>query len=178
MQNIAVVYYSGYGHTKLVAEKVAQGAHADLISIDNEGNITEQEWEKLDAADASPEVKERIIRRLEEEKFIDETRFCRSFVNDKLRFNKWGRIKIDFELRNRGISPALREESLGSIDEQYYNELLAELLTNKKKSIKAKDARDAYLKLLRFGAGRGFESNLISRCLQQLVKGGDDETME
>ncbi|HHV2445154.1 TPA: NADPH-dependent FMN reductase [Escherichia coli] len=53
MQNIAVVYYSGYGHTKLVAEKVAQGAHADLISIDNEGNITEQEWEKLDAADAS-----------------------------------------------------------------------------------------------------------------------------
>ena len=49
---IAVVYYSGYGHTKLVAEKVAQGAHADLISIDNEGNITEQEWEKLDAADA------------------------------------------------------------------------------------------------------------------------------
>lgn len=43
MQNIAVVYYSGYGHTKLVAEKVAQGAHADLISIDNEGNITEQE---------------------------------------------------------------------------------------------------------------------------------------
>lgn len=46
MQNIAVVYYSGYGHTKLVAEKVAQGAHADLISIDNEGNITEQEWEK------------------------------------------------------------------------------------------------------------------------------------
>ena len=63
---------------------------------------------KLDAADASPEVKERIIRRLVEEKFIDETRFCRSFVNDKLRFNKWGRIKIDFELRNRGISPALR----------------------------------------------------------------------
>ena len=32
-------------------KKVAQGAHADLISIDNEGNITEQEWEKLDAAD-------------------------------------------------------------------------------------------------------------------------------
>ncbi len=31
---------------------MAQGAHADLISIDNEGNITEQEWEKLDAADA------------------------------------------------------------------------------------------------------------------------------
>lgn len=27
MQNIAVVYYSGYGHTKLVAEKVGNGAN-------------------------------------------------------------------------------------------------------------------------------------------------------
>lgn len=52
MQNIIVVYYSGYGHTQLVAEKVAQGANADLIAIDSDGNITEQEWAKLDAADA------------------------------------------------------------------------------------------------------------------------------
>lgn len=51
MQNIAVVYYSGYGHTQFVAERVAEGAHADLIAIDAEGNITEQEWTKLDAAD-------------------------------------------------------------------------------------------------------------------------------
>ncbi|WP_318356150.1 flavodoxin family protein [Enterobacter sp.] len=52
MPNIAVVYYSGYGHTQLVAEKVAEGAKAELIAIDKEGNISEQDWAKLDAADA------------------------------------------------------------------------------------------------------------------------------
>ena len=52
MSKIAVVYYSGYGHTKLVAETVAEGAQAELIAVDQEGNITEQEWEKLAAADA------------------------------------------------------------------------------------------------------------------------------
>ncbi len=52
MSNIAVVYHSGYGHTAKVAQAVAEGAKADLIAIDAEGNITDAEWSKLDAARA------------------------------------------------------------------------------------------------------------------------------
>jgi multimeric flavodoxin WrbA len=48
----AVVYHSGYGHTKRIAEAVAEGAAAALIAIDAEGNIPENEWETLNAADA------------------------------------------------------------------------------------------------------------------------------
>ena len=48
----AVVYHSGYGHTKRVAEAVAEGAAANLIAIDAEGNIPESAWEELNAADA------------------------------------------------------------------------------------------------------------------------------
>jgi NAD(P)H dehydrogenase (quinone) len=48
----AVVYHSGYGHTKRVAEAVAEGAAASLIAIDAEGNIPENGWETLNAADA------------------------------------------------------------------------------------------------------------------------------
>ncbi len=50
--NTAVVYHSGYEHTKRMAEAVAKGAAATLIRIDAEGNILENEWETLDAADA------------------------------------------------------------------------------------------------------------------------------
>lgn len=52
MATIAVVYHSGYGHTKKHAEAVAQGAGAELIPIDPEGNLTEDQWARLDAADA------------------------------------------------------------------------------------------------------------------------------
>jgi NAD(P)H dehydrogenase (quinone) len=52
MSKIAVVYHSGYGHTVKQAEAVAKGAHAELIAIDAEGNITEAQWATLDAADA------------------------------------------------------------------------------------------------------------------------------
>jgi multimeric flavodoxin WrbA len=48
----AVVFHSGYGHTKRLAEAVAVGAAASLIAIDAEGNIPETEWETLNAADA------------------------------------------------------------------------------------------------------------------------------
>lgn len=48
----AVVYHSGYGHTKRMAEAVAEGAAASLIAIDAEGDIPEDAWETLNAADA------------------------------------------------------------------------------------------------------------------------------
>src|SRR5450830_1820690 len=52
MTSIVVIYHSGYGHTKKQAEAVAEGANANLIAIDANGDITEADWEKLDAAKA------------------------------------------------------------------------------------------------------------------------------
>ena len=47
-----VVYHSGYGHTKRMAEAVAEGAHAALVAIDADGNLADGAWETLAAADA------------------------------------------------------------------------------------------------------------------------------
>ncbi|HCF24173.1 MULTISPECIES: flavodoxin family protein [unclassified Novosphingobium] len=52
MTKTVVIFHSGYGHTKVVAEHVAAGAKADLIAISPEGDISEEDWTALDAADA------------------------------------------------------------------------------------------------------------------------------
>jgi len=52
MSKVVVVYHSGYGHTQRVAQFVSDGAGAELIAIDAEGNLTEAQWASLDAADA------------------------------------------------------------------------------------------------------------------------------
>lgn len=52
MTQVVVVYHSGYGHTRRVAQQVAEGAAAELLAIDAEGNLPEGGWEKLAAADA------------------------------------------------------------------------------------------------------------------------------
>ena len=52
MSKIAVVYHSGYGHTQRMAQAVAEGAGAELIAIDADGNLPEGGWDALAAAQA------------------------------------------------------------------------------------------------------------------------------
>jgi len=129
---------------------------------------------KILTAGLSEEVAERIISHLIKEKFIDESRFSRSFVNDKLRFNKWGRVKIGYELRKKNISSLVFSEALAGIDEVEYKDILLSLLKAKKKGMKGKNEQDIFNKLLRFAAGRGFESKEAIQCLRQLGAKSDD----
>jgi NAD(P)H dehydrogenase (quinone) len=52
MARVVVVYHSGYGHTQRMAQAVAEGANADLLAIDADGNLPAGGWEQLKAADA------------------------------------------------------------------------------------------------------------------------------
>lgn len=46
MANIVVVFHSGYGHTQRVAQAVADGADAQLLAIDADGNLPEGGWKR------------------------------------------------------------------------------------------------------------------------------------
>jgi len=52
MTKNVVVYHSGYGHTQFIAQAVAKGANAQLVAVDADGNVSEADWDALDAADA------------------------------------------------------------------------------------------------------------------------------
>lgn len=123
---------------------------------------------KISAAGLSPDASERIISRLLKEQYIDEARYCRSFVNDKFRFNKWGRVKIAYELRRRNIPSALITEALNAIDENEYESALYDILKAKKKTTKGKDERDIFYKLVRFANSRGFDHKETITTLRKL----------
>jgi NAD(P)H dehydrogenase (quinone) len=50
MSKIVIVFHSGYGHTKKVAEAIAQTSGGTLLAIDAEGNLSDGGWEQLAAA--------------------------------------------------------------------------------------------------------------------------------
>ena len=52
MAKIVVVYHSGYGHTERVAQTLAAAAQAQLVKINEEGNIADTDWDVLNQADA------------------------------------------------------------------------------------------------------------------------------
>ena len=130
---------------------------------------------KLQTADLSESAEKRIIDYLLREKFIDEQRFCRSFVHDKFYLNHWGRVKIVYELKLRSIQPDDYCEAIEAIDEDAYLAVLIEILTTKKRSIKGQTPQEAYRKLFQFAASKGFEPPLIAKQLKTILKNVDDD---
>ncbi len=120
----------------------------------------------------SQEQKE-IIDSLIDDKFIDENRFTPVFVRDKFRFNRWGRIKIAYHLRQKQIPSAIIENALQEIDEQEYKETLTDLLQSKLKGLKETDKYQLKAKLLRFIQSRGFEPNLANNIIEKLLEQND-----
>lgn len=123
---------------------------------------------KLESWNMPEDAVKRIIERLIKEKYIDEVRYCRCFVKDKLRFNKWGKVKIGQTLRQKQISSETINLSLDAVDEDEYQRILLELISAKRKSVKAKNDYELNGKLIRFALGRGFGMDVIQRCLKQL----------
>ena len=107
----------------------------------------------------------RILDRLESEKFIDDERFCRAFVNDKFRFAKWGKIKIGQALQLKKIPQSVFYRYLNEIDEDEYLAILDNLLAVKRKSVHAENEYELNNKLVRFALSRGFEMKDIRHCI-------------
>ena len=123
---------------------------------------------KLDAWCVGCDDKSSIIKRLIAEDFINEKRFCIYFVKDKFRFNKWGKIKISFALKGKGIDNALISEALNTIDDGEYEELLASILKTKLVGLKYEFEYEKQGKLFRFAQSRGFENNVIEKALRSI----------
>ena len=123
---------------------------------------------KLMRSDIETESVERIIEQLKKEKYIDELRFARSFINDKIRFNKWGKIKIDFALKQKRIPQSIISEAFQDFSNKQLNDSLEDVLRVKWKTIKGKTEQDKRNKLIRFALGRGFEMKNILAYIENL----------
>ncbi len=130
--------------------------------------------QKLVRWNIDEEAQERILTHLVEERYIDEARFARAYANDKFRYNHWGSVRIDMELRRLGIASSLRREAVDGLPQEELTDTLKALLAHKAPGIKAKSAYERNAKLIRFALGRGFQMNDILRVLPQDVENIDE----
>ena len=95
------------------------------------------------------------------ERCISEARYCRAFVNDKVKFNRWGRIKITAAMREKLLPQVYIKEALENIDEDTYLQALQETIDIKRRELKGKDDFATQQKIIRHAASRGYEPALI-----------------
>ena len=107
---------------------------------------------------------------LENEKYINNTRFCRAYCLDKFRYNHWGRIKISQMLRMLEMDDSDINEGLTAIDEDEYLQALLHTLSQKDRQLKDSDPYIRRGKLIRHALSRGFETHHIMEVLSQICQ--------
>lgn len=116
-----------------------------------------------------PEEAEELIEQLKEEHYLDASRYAMAFVNDKFRFEHWGRVKISYALRNKGIDDSVISIALDEkIDPEDYLETCCNLMQSRMRGMELPLSQNDRARLYRFLAQRGFESSVISRAFDTL----------
>ena len=143
-----------------------QEAYLQLAALCAQAEHCEQEMrDKMKRWELDEMVQNHVINRLTEERYIDNERYARAFVKDKIRYNKWGRRKVQQALWMKRIDTDIQQQVLDEIDEKEYLDVLRPLLKQKRKSIKAENDYELNQKLVRFALSRGFTFDIIRQCL-------------
>ncbi len=121
--------------------------------------------QKLRTKGATSAEIEALLERLETERYIDEERYARAFVSDKFRFDHWGRIKIAYSLRQKGINAHTIEDALAQIDDDDYHQSLADFIASRRRTTKADSPYALNQKIARAAITRGFEPQMVFDAL-------------
>jgi regulatory protein len=147
-------------------QKTEQEAYLTLAALCAQAEHCQWEMvEKMRKWEIPEEAQARIMERLVKERYVDDERFARAFAKDKVRYNKWGRRKVEQALWQKRIDEDIRKNVLNEIDDEEYLSVLRPLLKQKRKSIKAQNDYELNQKLMRFALGRGFTFDIIKQCI-------------
>lgn len=106
---------------------------------------------------------DRIIASLEKQSFLDDERFARSFVRDRYRRARWGRLKIRAALYAKHVPAWLADEALTEIEDDEYQAGLDSVLAAKARALGDEAMTfEGRTKLFRHAASRGYELSLIA----------------
>ncbi len=146
----------------------AQEAFSRLSALCAKGEHCRQEMvEKMGRWGLGDDEQAEVLQRLADGRYVDDARYARAFVNDKVRYSKWGRRKIEQALWMKHIDEATVQEALDDISDEEYVEVLRPLVEQKKRTTRAANDYELRMKVVRFALGRGFTMEVIDKCLDE-----------
>ncbi|MDD2298503.1 MAG: regulatory protein RecX [Fermentimonas sp.] len=111
---------------------------------------------------------ESVVNLLVKQNFISDERFVRSYIGDKVKFNKWGKRKIELALRQKKIPQSIIQKVFNEYSDSELNQSLEYVIEKKWRSVKGASDNERKGKLIRYALGRGFEMNEIISSMQKL----------
>ncbi|UKK50549.1 RecX family transcriptional regulator [Prevotella sp. E13-17] len=147
-------------------EMTGQQAYLKLTALCARSEHCQQEMlDKMRQWGVSEEERAQVMQRLVNERYVDDERFTRAFVNDKIRYNKWGRRKVEQALWMKRIDEHIARAILDEVDDEEYTATLTPMLKQKRRTTKANSDYELNMKLIKFALSRGFTMDIIKQCL-------------
>ena len=112
----------------------------------------------------------KVLLRLQNERFIDDSRFAEAFVRDKINLSGWGAFKIKGALRAKGVSRDIIESVVEPmLAETDMGERLEEMMRRRLRTLKYNSPYEAKTKLIRFAASRGYDMEQAIECASKVI---------
>jgi regulatory protein len=108
-----------------------------------------------------------IIASLIEDDYLNEERFATAFVGGKFRMKDWGRKKIYYGLKEKGVSDYLIKRAMKEIDQEAYQKTLADLAEKKYTSLKGEQYLVRKKKTMDYLLQKGFEPELVTATVNR-----------
>lgn len=148
-------------------EMTGQQAYQKLAALCARSEHCQQEMlDKMRQWGVDEEEQAKVMARLVEERYVDDERFTRAFVNDKVRYAKWGRRKIEQALWMKRIDEQLARTVLDEVPDEDYIAILRPALKQKRRSTKAASEYEMTMKLIKYALSRGFTMDVIKQCME------------
>lgn len=122
---------------------------------------------KLFSLKVNDDLGQKIINHLIDNDYLNEERFVKLFIQGKLRIKKWGKIKLKYELKIRGINNNIIDAHIKNISEDEYISYFDEFSSAKIKFLKGtldKKKRS----FINYFTYRGWENQLIYQKLKDI----------
>lgn len=148
-------------------EMTGQQAFSRLADLCARSEHCQQEMlEKIRSWGVSEAEQAEVMERLVRERYVDDERFARAFVNDKIKYNKWGRRKVEQALWTKHIDSNVSKAVLDEIDDSEYISILRPMLKQKRRATKADSEYALTMKLIKYALSRGFTMDIIKQCIE------------
>ena len=128
---------------------------------------TKEVRKKLYNLKTSTESTEKIISFLTNNDFLNDERFVKFFIQGKLRIKKWGKIKLKYELKSRGINYQIIQTYINDIPDNEYISYFEEFSSNKIKFLKG-TMDQKKRSFINYFTYRGWENDLIYQKLRDI----------
>ena len=145
---------------KYILEKIQSYCHYQERYIKQVRN-------KLFSLKASNKTVDKILQSLIDNDYLNEDRYASMFIQGKLRIKKWGRIKLKYELRLKGLDINIIDDNINKIKDEEYIRYFNEFSTNKIKFLKGTEEQKKR-SFINYFTYRGWENRLIYQKLKDI----------